>query len=115
MLLQKSISPLDMPMNHKSMYISVYTINLCMYIRIYVLIYILGDYGNNEGDYVIHNYYYTFDNPADAFPVIISPLDDNIVELDEYFILNISLVNNPEHFMIVNKTINVTISEDDGK
>ena len=60
------------------------------------------------------DYHFTFNSTDDEYEVIIRPVDDNIVEPNEYFTLNISLVGNPDHFKIVNREVNVTIYEDDG-
>ena len=61
------------------------------------------------------NYSVTFNNTSDTYPVIIRPIDDNIVEPDEYYTLVMSLVTTSTHFMMVNERVNVTIYNDDGK
>ena len=74
-----------------------------------------GGYADNEGDYTYQNYSFTFNSTDEEYPVIIRPVDDNIVEPDEYFTLVISPVRRSSHFMIVNERVNVTIYNDDGK
>ena len=74
-----------------------------------------GGYADNEGDYTYQNYSFTFNSTDEEYPVIIRPVDDNIVESDEYFTLVISLVGRSSYFMIVNERVNVTIYNDDGK
>ena len=61
------------------------------------------------------NYSYTFNTTDDEYPVIIRPVDDNIVEPDEYFTLTFSLVGEHDHFMFVNEIVTITIFNDDGK
>ena len=75
----------------------------------------VGGYADNEGDYTYQNYSFTFNSTDEEYPVIIRPIDDNIVEPDEYYTLVVSLVGSPAHFMIVNERVNVTIYNDDGK
>ena len=61
------------------------------------------------------NYSVTFNSTSDTYPVIIRPVDDNIVEPDEYYTLVMSLMTTSTHFMMVNERVNVTIYNDDGK
>ena len=75
----------------------------------------VGAYADNEGDYTYQNYSYTFNSTDDEYQVIIRPVDDNIVEPDEYFTLNISLVGKRDHFVIRNQQVRVTIYNDDCK
>ena len=61
------------------------------------------------------NYSVTFNSTSDTYPLIIRPVDDNIVEPDEYYTLVMSLVTTSTHFMMVNERVTVTIYNDDGK
>ena len=85
---------------------------LCTYLHINK--HFVGGYSESEGDYVYQNYSYTFNSTDDQYPVIIRPVDDNIVEPDEYFTLTFSLVGEPDHFTTVNKRVTITIFNDDG-
>ena len=90
-----------------------------MYLKVCICINIdkhfVGSYADNKGDYVYQNYSFTLNSTSDEYPVIIRPVDDNIVEPDEYFTLNISFVGKRDHLMIVNQSVTVTIYNDDGK
>ena len=61
------------------------------------------------------NYSFPFNTTADQYPVIIRPVDDNLVEPDEYFTLTIILASRRDHFMFINQTVTITIFNDDGK
>ena len=58
---------------------------------------------------------YTFNFTNQTHRVLLRPIDDNIVEPDEYFTLVFTLEGNRDHFEIVHQTVNVTIENDDGK
>ena len=90
--------------------ISTCNINLCIIDQHFA-----GGYADNEGDYTYQNYSFTFNSTDEEYPVIIRPIDDNIVEPDEYFTLVVSLVGSPAHFMIDNESATITIFDDDGK
>ena len=98
-------------------------INICIYIFLHSYIATInsdkiyvGAYADNEEDYTYQNYSFTFNSTNDEFQVIIRPVDDNIVEPDEYFTLNISLIGKRgDHFEYKNQAAKVTIYNDDGK
>ena len=75
----------------------------------------VGGYADNEGDYTYQNYSFSFNSTDEEYPVIIRPVDDNIVEPDENYTLYVVLVSKPAHFMTVNERVTVTIYNDDGK
>ena len=58
---------------------------------------------------------FPFNTTADEYPVIIRPVDDNIVEPDENFTLTIILASKRDHFMFINQMVTITIFNDDGK
>ena len=70
---------------------------------------------SDDVDFVIQDYSYTFNYTNQTYPVILRPIDDNIVEPDEYFTLVFTLVGKRDHFVIDNQEVNVTIENDDGK
>ena len=88
---------------------------LSTYLHINIANYFVGASADDEGDYVYQNYSFVLNSTDDEYPVILRPVDDNIVEPDEYYTLVMSLVPIPSHFMIVNDIVTVTIYNDDGK
>ena len=73
-------------------------------------------------DFVFQNYSYSFDDKEEKKSLIIRTIDDNIVEPDETYILNITTVTAGDSAKLQgriiygeNATVNITILNDDGK
>ena len=75
----------------------------------------LGSNLRNKGDYTYQNYSYSFKDENDTFRLTIDPIDDDLVEPDEEYYLNITFPSKPERVLLSNFEVKVTIYNDDGK
>ena len=79
---------------------------------------LLGSNLINHGDYRKQNYSYSFKDEHDEFKLTLYPVDDDLVESDEYYYLNITLLDEPDEIdriILSNYQVKVTIFNDDGK
>ena len=85
---------------------------------IFITCMLLGSNLINHGDYRKQNYSYSFKDKHDEFKLTLYPVDDDLVESDEYYYLNITLLGEPDEIdriILSNYQVKVTIFNDDGK
>ena len=74
-----------------------------------------GKYFVDGADYISGNFTILFEDEKHETKLLLSAIDDNLVEYDETYTLTIQIIGHGRILAGNNKTANVTIYDDDGK